>query len=79
MFNALWQKWLSRISGSSKNIALGHLILAILLSFCSGILLMTGLYGVLRGQTFYWMYLISSPAMLWIAIAYGRLVWQAIE
>src|SRR5262245_26535869 len=78
MFNALWQKWLSRISGSPKNIALGHLILAILISFCSGILLMTGLHGVFRGQTSYWIYLISSPALLGIAIAYGRLVWQAI-
>jgi len=76
--DALWQKWLSRISGSPKNIALGHLILAILISFCSGILLMTGLHAVFRGQTSYWIYLISSPALLGIAIAYGRLVWQAI-
>jgi len=78
MFNALWQKWLSRISGSPKNIALGHLILAILISVCSGVFLMTGLHGVFRGQTSYWIYLISSPALLGIAIAYGRLVWQAI-
>jgi hypothetical protein len=78
MFNALWQKWQSRISGSLKNIALGHLILAILISFCSGIFLMSGLDGVLRGQTSSWIQLISSPAMLGIAIAYGRLVWHAI-
>src|SRR5262245_58195463 len=78
MFNALWQKWLSRISGSPKNIALGQLSLAILLSFWSGILLMTGFRGVLRGDTVSWIQLIGSPAMLGIAIAYGRLVWQAI-
>jgi hypothetical protein len=43
MFNALWQKWLSRISGSPKNIALGQLILAILLSFVSGMFLIQGM------------------------------------
>ena len=78
MFNALWQKWLSRISGSPKNIALGQLILAILLSFVSGMFLIQGM-GVFRGDTFSWIQLIASPAMLGIAIAYGRLVWQAIE
>ena len=71
MFNALWRKWLSRISGSPKNIALGQLILAILLSFVSG--------GVFRGDTFSWIQLIASPAMLGIAIVHARLVWQAIE
>jgi hypothetical protein len=72
MFNALWQKWLSRISGSPKNIALGQLILAILLSFVSGMFLIQGM-GVFRGD------MIASPAMLGIAIVHARLVWQAIE
>jgi amino acid transporter len=79
MFNALWQKWLSRISGSSKNIALGHLILTILLSFVSGLFWIQGIGGVFRGDMVSWIWLISSPAMLGIAIAYARLVWQAIE
>lgn len=78
MFNALWQKWLSRISGSPKNIALGQLILAILLSFVSGMFLIQGM-GVFRGDTFSWIQLIASPAMLGIAIVHARLVWQAIE
>jgi hypothetical protein len=79
MFNALWQKWLSRISGSSKNIALGHLVLTILLSFVSGMFWIKGIGGVFRGDMVSWIWLISSPAMLGIAIAYSRLVWQAIE
>ena len=78
MFNALWQKWLSRISGSPKNIALGQLILAILLSFVSGMFLIQGMC-VFRGDTFSWIQLIASPAMLGIAIVHARLVWQAIE
>ena len=78
MFNALWQKWLSRISGSPKNIALGQLILAILLSFVSGMFLIQGM-GVFRGDMFSWIQLIASPAMLGIAIVHARLVWQAIE
>jgi len=78
MFNALWQKWLSRISGSPKNIALGQLVLAILLSFVSGMFLIQGM-GVFRGDMFSWIQLIASPAMLGIAIVHARLVWQAIE
>jgi hypothetical protein len=78
MFNALWQKWLSRISGSPKNIALGQLILAILLSFVSGMFLIQGM-GVFRGDPVYWIQLIGSPALLVIAIVHARLVWHAIE
>ena len=78
MYNALWQKWLSRISGSPKNIALGQLILAILLSFVSGMFLILGM-GVFRGDPVYWIQLIGSPALLVIAIVHARLVWHAIE
>jgi hypothetical protein len=66
-------------SGSPKNIALGQLIVAILLSVLSGMFFMQGLEGTFRGDTFSWIQLILSPALLAIAILHGRRVWQAIQ
>jgi hypothetical protein len=66
-------------SGSPKNIALGRLILAILLSVVSGMFIMQGLEGAFRGDTVSWIQLILSPALLAIAILHGRMVWEAIQ
>jgi len=65
-------------SGSPKKIALGQIILAILLSVVSGMFFMQGLEGALRGNTASWIQLVSSPALLAIAILHGRRVWQAV-
>jgi hypothetical protein len=65
-------------SGSPKNIALGQLVLAIILSVLSGMFFMQGLAGAFRGDTASWIQLVLSPALLAIAILHCRRVWQAI-
>jgi hypothetical protein len=65
-------------SGSPKKLALGQIVLAIVLSVLSGMFLIQGLGGPLRGDIASWIQLVLSPVLLTIAIVHARLVWQAI-
>ena len=61
-----------------KKIARGQIVLVVILSVLSGVFIIQGLSGAIRGDVYPLIQLILAPALLAIAILHARRVWQAI-